>query len=128
MLGVPIRFMRALLDFGLSLGEDLSHVRRDDLRESCLASSQGVSEVRKELGSSVNRDLAKRFKALVGPRDDALCLRRCEVRECFDLLTSRRVYSDESCLVHICSFSLKAKRAEQAIEAPSCRTTSRRAR
>src|SRR5262249_26099553 len=54
----------------------------------------------------MNRELAKRLKALVGPRDDFLCLRWCEVRECFDLLTSRRVYSCKSCLIHICSWSL----------------------
>src|SRR5262245_34668580 len=106
VLGVPIRFMRALLNLGLSLGEDLSHLRCDDLRELCLGFSQGVPEVRKELGSFVNWELAKRLKALVGPRDDFLCLRRCEVRECFDLLTSRRVYSYKSYLIHVCSLSL----------------------
>src|SRR5262249_48068306 len=68
--------------------------------------SQAVPEVRKELGSFVNRELAKRLKALVRTRDDLLCLRRCEVRECVDLLTSRRVYSCKSCLIHICSLSL----------------------
>src|SRR5262249_44291618 len=106
VLGVPIRFMRALLNLGLSLGEDLSHLCCDILLELCLVFSQGVPEVRKELGSFVNRELAKRLKALVGPRDDFLCLRRCEVRECFDLLTSRRVYSCKSCLIHVCSLSL----------------------
>src|SRR5215468_3361521 len=97
--------MGALLNLGLSLGEDLSHLRGDDLRELCLVFSQGVPEVRKELGSFVNRELAKRLKALVGPHDDFLCLHRCEVRECFDLLTSRRIYSCKSCLSHICSLS-----------------------
>jgi hypothetical protein len=72
----------------------------------CLVFSQGVPEVRKELGSFVNRELAKRLKALIGPRDDFLCLRGCEVRECFDLLTSRRVYSCKSCLIHILLLSL----------------------
>src|SRR5215475_11336967 len=46
-------------------------------------SSQRVPEVRKELGSFVNRELAKRLKTLVGPRDDFLYLRRCEIRELF---------------------------------------------
>src|SRR5215813_5518157 len=99
VLGVPIRFMRTLLNLGLSFGEDLSHLRRDDLRELCLVFSQGVPELRKELGSFVNRELAKRLKAPIGPCDDFLYLRRCEVREYFDLLTSRRVYSCKSCLV-----------------------------
>src|SRR5262245_19987568 len=100
--------MRAFLNLGLSLGEDLSHLRSDDLRELCLVFSQGVPEVRKELGSFLNRELAKRLKALVGPRDDFLCLRRCEVRKCFDLLASRRVYSCKSCLIHICSLASAA--------------------
>src|SRR5262249_40367209 len=105
VLGVPIRFMGALLNLGLSLGEDLSHLRGDDLRELCLVFSQGVPEVRKELGSFVNRGLATRLKALVCPHDDFLFLYRCEVRECFDLLTSRRIYSRKSCLIYICSLS-----------------------
>src|SRR5262245_40470701 len=98
--------MRALLDLGLSLGEDLSHLRRDDLRKSCLVFSQGVREFIKELGSFVNSELAKRLEALVCERDPLLCLRRCEVRECLDLLTGRRVYRCESCLVHSCSSTL----------------------
>src|SRR5262249_17120918 len=55
LLGVPIRFMSALLDLGLSLGEDLSHRRCDDLRELGLVFSQGARQARKELGSFVNR-------------------------------------------------------------------------
>src|SRR5262249_5053359 len=103
VLGIPVRFMRAFLDLRFGLGEDLSHFGCDRLRESCLVCSQAVPEVREEAGSFVNRELAKRSKALVGPRDDIVCLRRCEVRECLDLLAIRRVYSYKSCLIHTCA-------------------------
>src|SRR5262249_18533518 len=50
--------------------------------------------------------LAKRLKAFVRLRDHFLYLRRCEVRECFDLLASRRVYSCKSRLIHLGSFTI----------------------
>src|SRR5262249_32911812 len=65
-----------------------------------LAVSQGLREITKKLGSRVNRELAKRLKALGGRRDDLLCLRWCEVREGFELFTSRRVYSCKACAIH----------------------------
>src|SRR5262249_20842689 len=94
----------------------------------CLVFSQGVPEVRKELGSFVNRELAKRLKALVGSRDDFLCLRRCEVRECFDLLTSRRVYSCKSCLIHICFCSLSLLVINDRVRSEALRTVHDRSR
>src|SRR5262245_18548921 len=98
MLGVPVRFMGALFDLGLGLGEDLPHLCRDDLRESSLVPSQCAAEIREKLGASVDREPAKRLKALVGSRHCCLYLPWCEEREGFDLLTGGRVDSDKACL------------------------------
>src|SRR5262245_42566439 len=95
--------MRAFFDLSFGLRADLSHFGCDYLCELCLVCSQAVPEFRKEAGSFMNREPAKRLKALVGPRDDFVCLRRCEVRECLDLLAIRRVYSYKSCLIHTCA-------------------------
>src|SRR5262249_6771868 len=77
-----------------------SHLCRNDLRELSLVLPQGAREICEKPGSSVNRELAKRLKALVGPRHDCLDLPWCEERECFDLLTSGRIYRRKACRAH----------------------------